>query len=34
MKENHDLFDISPEVSMVVHILAVIPATSRCSAER
>ena len=33
MQEN-DLFDIFPEFSKVVHILAVIPATSRCSAER
>ena len=33
MREN-DLFDIFPEFSKVVHILAVIPATSRCSAER
>ena len=33
MQEN-DLFDIFPELSKVVHILAVIPATSRCSAER
>ena len=33
MQEN-DLFDIFPEFSEVVHILAVIPATSRCSAER
>ena len=32
MHEN-DLFDIFPEFSKVVHILAVIPATS-CSAER
>ena len=32
MREN-DLFDIFPEFSEVVHILAVIPATS-CSAER
>ena len=32
MQEN-DLFDIFPEFSKVVHILAVIPATS-CSAER
>jgi len=32
MHEN-DLFDIFPEFSNVVHILAVIPATS-CSAER
>ena len=29
-----DLFDIFPEFSKVVHILVVIPATSRCSAER
>ena len=29
----HDLFDMFPEFSSVVHILAVIPATS-CSAER
>ena len=29
----NDLFDIFPEFSRVVHILAVIPATS-CSAER
>ena len=33
MQEN-DLFDIFPEFSKVVHILAVIPATSRCSTER
>ena len=33
MQEN-DLFDIFPQFSKVVHILAVIPATSRCSAER
>ena len=33
MQEN-DLFDIFPEFSKVVYILAVIPATSRCSAER
>ena len=33
MQEN-DLFDVFPEFSKVVHILAVIPATSRCSAER
>ena len=32
MQEN-DLFDIFPEFSKVVHIFAVIPATSRCSAE-
>ena len=32
MQEN-DLFDIFPEFAKVVHILAVIPATS-CSAER
>ena len=32
MHEN-DLFDMFPEFSSVVHILAVIPATS-CSAER
>ena len=32
MHEN-DLFDLFPEFSKVVHILAVIPATS-CSAER
>ena len=32
MQEN-DLFDIFPEFSKVVHILAVIPAIS-CSAER
>ena len=32
MHEN-DLFDIFPEFSKLVHILAVIPATS-CSAER
>ena len=31
MQEN-DLFDLFPEFSKVVHILAVIPATSRCSA--
>ena len=29
-----DLFDIFPEFSKVVHILVVISATSRCSAER
>ena len=33
MQEN-DLFDIFPEFSKMVHILAVIPATSWCSAER
>ena len=32
--QKNDLFDIFPEFSKVVHILAVIPATSRCSAER
>ena len=31
--QEKDLFDIFPEFSKVVHILAVIPATS-CSAER
>ena len=30
MQEN-DLFDIFPEFSKVVHILALIPATLRCS---
>ena len=33
MQEN-DLFDIFSEFSKVVHIVAVIPVTSRCSAER
>ena len=33
MQEN-DLFDIFPEFSKVVHIIAAISVTSRCSAER
>ena len=31
--QKNDLFDIFPEFTKVVHVLAVIPATS-CSAER
>ena len=32
--QKNDLFDIFPEFSKVVHIIAAISVTSRCSAER